>query len=870
MQRCRIVSFTITVTMMGIFLLPISAIAKGGPPGGKKLPAFDEAIKEHKKIEGLFDFYEKDGSYLIAIKPDQFDRDYMVSLTRDTGIGQMRLLASMVLGEGPIRFHKVGKNVQLLLTNSRFVALNDADIRRAVERSFSDSLQGNAAVKSEPHSKTDAVLVDATPFFMADTEGVGTFLAERFKTPYRVDAKNSYLSEVKAFPMNVEVAARLHFAGKIPAPFVNLPDARSMFVTYRYSISEIPEPSGFIPRLADDRVGHFPALYQDFSDDRRDTTYVRLVSRWNLQKEEPYAEMSKPVEPITYWLENTIPKKYRKPLADGTLMWNKAFEKIGFEDAVVVKQQPDDADWDPADVRYSTVRWFMGTDASFAIGPSRHHHLTGQIYDADIGWSDGLVRNRVREYAELSDPVSSINTLFEELATMPNQGGDPRYSCNMASGALAQVGFGYDVLAARGIERGSAEEDEYVNGFLTYVQAHEVGHTLGFRHNFRASVVHPVDDLQNARKTGQEGLTGSVMDYVPVNLAPKNVTQGDYWHTTLGPYDYWAVEYAYKPIPGVTSSEDELPELRKIASRVAEAGLGYGTDEDTSDPRTNVWDLGADPLEFYSNRVALVEDLWRDMPTELARDGEGYQLMRRAFGRGISQFALAVFNVSKTIGGMYTHRDHVADPQGRLPLEPVAAERQRAAMDFVTGNLFDCNSFEVPASLLNRLAPNRWWDFNFTIYRTPRMEYPLHDVVLAIQSNVLGVLYNPVKLDRLVDMEMHFPQGSAQFTLADMFNDLQGSIWSEVDGQGTPEIMSFRRALQREHLSRLIGLMVNPAEGVPEDAGTMARANLVDLKGKIESALAGKAMDRSTRAHLDETRARIEAALSARMLRLQS
>ncbi len=840
--------------------------AQGKPGGGSK--SFEDAIEGATRHEGLFTLYEKGGKYLMELRPEQLDTDYMVSITRETGIGQLGLLAAQVLGEIPIRFHKVGDGVQLLLRNTRFMALDDPDVRRAVDRSFSDSLHATSKIESEPHPKTEAVLVDAKAFFVADVEALGVFFAEQFKAAYIVDAGNSYLDGVKVFPRNIEVGARVHFDGKKPITLINLPDSRSMFITYRYSISEVPDAPGFLPRIADDRVGHFLAMYQDFSDDRAETPYVRYVTRWDLQKEEPYADVSKPIEPITYWLENSIPKKYRQALADGALMWNDAFERIGFKDAVVVKQQPDDADWDPADVRYSTIRWFIATDTAFAIGPSRINPLTGQIYDADIGWSEGLIRGRVREYEELSDPVAAINTMFEELSAMSTSTGDPRFSCRIAAAAADQLSFGLDLLLSRGIRSDSPEADEYVNGFIKYVSAHEVGHTLGLRHNFRASSIREVGHLQDTATTRSEGLVGSVMDYVPVNLAPNGQSQGQYWQTTLGPYDHWAIEYAYKPFPGVSTPEAELPELVKIAVKVAEAGKSYGTDEDTGDPLTNIWDLGHDPIAFYSGRVDLVRELWKSIPTELATEGEGYQVMRRAFGRGLGQFGLAVFNVTKTVGGMHTYRDHVADPGGRLPLQPVPASTQRQALRFLTENLFSASAFEIPPDLVNRLAPSRWWDFEFSIFGMPRFEYPLHDVVLAIQENAIETLYSPVKLDRLVDMELHFASGEERFTMAGMFDEIQSAVWSEVYGGSGARVNSFRRALQRKHLNTLIDLIVAPEDGAPDDAGTLARAGLVSLKKRIDTAM-GSAADQATRAHLDESRARIDAALSAQMMRFE-
>src|SRR2546422_7272850 len=172
---------------------------------------------------------------------------------------------------------------------------------------------------------------------------------------------------------------------------VALPDVRSVPMVFKYELSSIRE-TGYKPRLADDRVGHFLIVTEDLNSDRPKSQYRRYVRRWQLEKANPAAKLSPPKEPIVFWLENTVPVEYREWVKEGALLWNKAFERIGFKDAIVIKQQPDDADWDPADTRYNTIRWFAGVDAGFAIGPSRSNPFTGQIYDADIGFSEEIVR----------------------------------------------------------------------------------------------------------------------------------------------------------------------------------------------------------------------------------------------------------------------------------------------------------------------------------------------------------------------------------------------------------------------------------------------------------------------------------------------
>jgi len=430
-----------------------------------------------------------------------------------------------------------------------------------------------------------------------------------------------------------------------------------------------------------------------------------------------------------------------------------------------------------------------------------------------------------------------------------------------------QMGFGLDLLALRGITPESQKGQEYINGFIRYVQAHEVGHTLGLRHNFRASTINEVRDLQDAESMRSRGLTASVMDYVPVNLAGVGEQQGPFWQEALGPYDYWAIEYAYREFPDQKAPEDIIAELREIASRAPDPSQPYGTDEDNGDPRTNTWDMGADPIQFYNNRVGLVQELWGNAPETFAGEEEAYQIMRRAFARGLVQYALASFNVSKSVGGLLTHRDHVGDPGGRLPMVPVPAAKQREALGFLTGQLFAADSFDAPPELLNRLGANRWWDLDFSVFSMPRMEFPLHDAVLAIQKNVLENLYGPVKLNRLVDLEMMYGPGEDAFTLAEMFNALRDTIWSEVMTGAPASIDSFRRGLQREHLNKLVELAVDQASLRPPDSAMMARDNLVSIGKRGSALLAGTGLDAATRAHLDESVARIHAALSAGMLR---
>lgn len=848
---------------------------------------FAETVKGADTIPGLFTLYRKEDKVFLEVRPEQFDRTYMFSVTCESGLGERGILASFMCGETAFSFHKSGTNVQMLLRSPIFTAAPDKPIRRAVDRSFASSVLGSTKIVSLPHPERKSELVELGPLLLTDVPMLAFELERTYRIPYRFDAKNSSFELLKSFEHNTEIGTVAHYAvekppvppmlppGAPPPPSVpppsTLADVRSMLVHFRYSLSALPD-DGYRPRLADDRVGHFFVQREDYSTDRTYRPTQRYISRWRLEKADPAAALSKPKQPIVFWLENTIPMEYRDAIREGVLMWNRAFQKIGFQDAVEVRQQPDDADWDPADVRYNTIRWLIATDAAFAIGPSRDNPFTGEKYDSDIGFSEALTRVTRREIAEALQPVSMPWAQEPiRLFRAPWAQGRPESLCTLGDGALREAEFGWSVLEARGMEPDSPEAEKYMKDFLRHIAAHEVGHTLGLRHNFRGSVIHTLDQNQDTALTGREGLSNSVMDYVPANIARKGQPQGEYHQSTLGPYDYWAIEYAYKPIDARTP-EEELPELRRIASRAAEPLLAYATDEDAGvtrepfemDPTANRFDLGTDPIAFASLRVELSREIVDNLEAKLVKPGDGYQALRRAFAAAFGQQGQAMRNAAKYIGGISYYRDHAGDPNGRMPYEPVPASRQKEAMNLLRRNVFAAEAFAYSPALMNKLTGERYSDA-FPQWRPGRMDVPLHDMVLSLQRSLLDRLLHPVTLSRLLDSEMQVAKPADVFRIGDLFTGLQEEIWSEA-ASGKP-VNSHRRALQREHLRRLTNLVLRDASA-PEDARTMARYTLSQLQARVRGALArGTGMPLETRAHYSESMARIDECLKAQAQR---
>ncbi|MBK9248422.1 MAG: zinc-dependent metalloprotease [Ignavibacteria bacterium] len=841
------------------------------PEGASKKPKetpFTEAIEGYTKIEGLFTFYwkESESKLLMEIKPEQFNLLYLCSITRQSGDAYL-FDGSSQIGEFPFVFQRVGNRIMLLNKNVSFRADSNEVTARTIKRNMSNSLVGSAKISILPNPTGGGILVDAEPFFIQDVALVGA-MTDAMKMNFSLDKENSFFAETKSFPLNTEIEINLHFKSSKPQRISTLPDSRSMMHRYHYSIAAIPQSPGFTPRKADDRVGHFTTIFQDYSDLMLETPYKRFVNRWNLEKENPDAKLSKPKQPIVYWLENTIPLEYREWVKEGVLMWNSAFERIGFQDAIVVQQMPDTADWDPADARYNTIRWMIQPGGGYAVGPSRANPFTGQLYDADIRISADFLRHMHREFSYFINPLTSHNDENSINEFNGSKGNNAKNLCSYAEGGANELAFGLNMLSMRTGELSPELKEKYVHEYVVSLVAHEVGHTLGLRHNFKASSIYTLDQLHDPAFTRLHGTSGSVMDYHAVNLAPKGKKQGDFYHLVLGDYDYWAIEYAYKQYDKKEfSSENDM--LESIAAKSTNPELIYATDEDCFgnstrgiDPTATLFDLSSTPLDYYVERMDMAQELWKSIPKKLDVKGNRFQQYRMMFGQGIGEYFGAARGIPRYIGGIYTNRARVGNAAQKIPYTVVPAAEQRKALQLLTSRIFSAGEFTFAPDLLNRLAGERDQDFEGTPWSS-RLDYPVHSTVSAIQSSPFGSLYSVNVLTRLQDNEVRFAAGEQPFTMAEMFASVRDAIWSEV--AKAENINSYRRELQRDHLNTLSLFLVKPPVGTPNDAIALARMDLSLLKKQIESAGKSKKSDAVTKAHLEEIAAKIDASLKAQI-----
>lgn len=885
--------------------VPAVAFPPPGPPPGKPGPAGggDDDKPDFPKLEDVTKGFEKvkpsgieDGAFLTLWYNKKTDS--LLAQIPAGLIGQRFLIASSISG-GPSAtgfqldhwvayLERMDKMLVLMRVDPRYAADANQPVADVVKRSYTDEIVRPIPIRTMAGGDP---VVDFNDLFKGDFAGVGNWLG---------GGANSMLSKwvsYKAFPQNVELSVDMAVGGRGPA-------AGGRRMRMHYSLSSIPQ-SDYKPRVADPRVGYFTTVRYDWGKkyDAK-TLFNRYINRWNLKKQDPTLELSPTATPITWYIEQTVPIRWRRYVREGIEEWNKAYEKCGFANAVQVLQQEKDNDaarYDPEDVRYNFFRWIV-TGRGFAMGPSRDHPLTGEILDADIVFDDAMVRHYVTEYERMTagapqsweafnpylnnffraHPQWAFRPMWTKLMPDVQIQNDPeaefrekldahmhdcgRPLCDYSAGMGHQLALMRIEAEAKGLT--PTQNEEFLGQIVKEVVMHEVGHCLGLRHNFKASSWKPMADVE-ASNSASEATVGSVMDYNPTIFAVRGEKQSSYAPRTLGPYDFWAIEYGYKAPGKEDKGEDEM--LKKIASRGAEAGLDYATDEDTlgvlsPDPLVNRFDMGKDPIAYAERQIKLCASLLKDVTKWDVKDGESYSELRRTFRRLVAEKARVASFVARFVGGQYMNRDHKGDPNARPPIVPVEPDKQRAARDFVVKNVFAPDAYQFDAELLEHLAPGRWshWnsdDFDF------QQDFNIHDFVSGGQYACLFTLMNPFTIGRIHDSETMAGK-DGRYTLAEHVKSITDAIWSELEdapkAKDQSYINSFRRNLQRMQLGMLLNLVLSdPGSDVPADANAIARMTVSELSEKIGGIVGNGSLDGASKAHLLDCKKRIDKALEA-------
>jgi hypothetical protein len=808
-----------------------------GGGGGAALAApnpqpYERVItKEAKSKKGLFTVHQVAERFYFEIPKSELGKQYLwntqiAKTTVGVGYGGGQLADQVVAWE--LRNNRV----YLQEINFSLSANPDSPIAMAVKDANNDTIimAFNVAAYHD-----GAPVIDVSRLYNTD---VPEFSARQHIGATAFDASRSFIDHISTFPENIEAEVTATYTrtggnaaaaggGRGGGLGGGTMRGNSATIVLHHSMVRLPEHP-MMPRLFDERVGYFTTRTEDFTTDDTRARTTQYIARWRLEKKDPSAAVSEPVKPIVYYIDAATPKKWAPWLKKGVEDWNEAFLAAGFKNAIIAKYAPtpqEDPDFSPEDVRYSVIRWLPSTVEN-ASGPHISDPRTGEILNADIQFYNNVM-------------VLARDWYFVQVGPL-----DPR----------AQK---------------LPLPDDLMGRLLEYVVCHEVGHTIGFQHNMKASAMYPADKIRDKDWVHKMGHTPSIMDYSRFNYVaqPEDHIAVEDLVPRIGPYDVWATKWGYTPLPGMDTPKAEKPTLDKWAREQDNTPwLRFSTaNAQGSDPEDETEAVGdADATKSTALGMKNLQRVAKMlMPGAAWQEGETYEDLTDVYGRMLSQWTLEMNHVTQVVGGLNS-QEKVIGQEGRV-FTLVPKTRQEEAAKFLVENAFATPIWMIDPEILRRIEANG------ALAR-----------IRTAQNSVLNSLLNDQRFARLIEQQAI--DGTAAYTAAELLSTVRKGVWKELDAP-TVKIDAYRRNLQNAYLE-LVNTKLNGATGAAADGGRggggggrggrgaparsddekpFYRAELRALNTSLTVAIA-KATDHDTKAHLEGARDQIAKILDPKFL----
>ena len=814
--RTALVALSLALVPCGAFAQdppqdPPAGGGRGGRAAEPEIKPFDRVItRDAKSDDGIFTVHRLKDRVFYEIPKDKLGREFLwVSQIAKTTLGAG--YGGQAAGNRVVKWERRGDRIMLRAVSYDVVSDARAPIARAVEAANYNPIV--MAFNIEALGKDDSAVIEVTRLFTTD---VPEFSGRTRVGARTFDASRSFVERTVSFPENIEIEATHTYNNPPAEPTAGAgrggpaggrggaqplrPGSHSVLM--HYSMVLLPEKP-MQARLFDERVGYFSTSQMDYSQDEHRAPERRFITRWRLEKKDPAAALSEPVKPITYYIDPATPKKWVPFLKKGVESWQPAFEAAGFKNAIVAKDAPtpeQDPDWSAEDARYSVIRWLPSTTEN-ASGPHIHDPRSGEILETDIQFYHNVM-NLARNWYFVQ-----VGALDPRAKTLPLP-------------------------------------DDLMGQLVQYVAAHEVGHTLGFQHNMKASSMYPAAKVHDAKWVKEMGHTPTLMDYSRFNYVaqPEDHIAVEDLIPKIGPYDKWATMWGYKPIAGATSpdaekktldqwakEQDKSPWLRFTTEGSAGTDPGELTEAVGDEDAVASTTFGMKNLERVAGML---------MTATTTRTGDPYSDLEQVYGRVLGQWALEMNHVATIVGGYNSQQKHIGQTGVRFQLIPRA--RQEGAVKFLLDNAFRAPKWALNEEILRRIEP-----------------VGVLDRIDTSQTRVLNSLLSSARVNRLVEQEAL--DGAAAYAPLDFLADVRKGIFSEIygaPGQSSQPIDAYRRNLQRAYVETLSN-RINGVQSQSDDVRAFFRGELKAL----DSSLAAGSRDRETTLHMEDLRLQIARAL---------